>query len=150
MSDAAEQVEEWADEVYEKLGKETTWAIAQVRCPEEGCPPVETILTDLNVKGPKPGNGVYKIFKPMNEVTKGDVEAALCGKGGGHAGGHGAATAEAMARATAKATVTVMATQRATAVAAAKATVTATAMVGGTATVKAMVISMMLHSPAAS
>ena len=29
----------------------------QVRCPEEGCPPVETLITDLSVKAPKPGAG---------------------------------------------------------------------------------------------
>ena len=29
----------------------------QVRCPEEGCPPVETVITDLSVKAPKPGAG---------------------------------------------------------------------------------------------
>jgi len=30
----------------------------QVRCPEEGCPPVETVITDLGVKAPRPGAGV--------------------------------------------------------------------------------------------
>mmetsp|Transcript_50442 Transcript_50442/g.135335 ORF Transcript_50442/g.135335 Transcript_50442/m.135335 type:complete len:156 (+) Transcript_50442:52-519(+) len=93
MSDAMEQVEEWADEIYAARGKETTWSISEIRCPEEGCPPVETIFTDLMVKRPRPGNGVYKVFKPMVEVTREDVERALAedtsGTGGGHEVGHG-------------------------------------------------------------
>mmetsp|Transcript_77700 Transcript_77700/g.197433 ORF Transcript_77700/g.197433 Transcript_77700/m.197433 type:complete len:143 (+) Transcript_77700:54-482(+) len=93
MSDAMEQVEEWADEIYAARGKETTWSISEIRCPEEGCPPVETIFTDLMVKRPRPGNGVYKVCKPMVEVTREDVERALAedasGTGGGHDGGHG-------------------------------------------------------------
>lgn len=93
MSAAAVQVEEWADEIYEALGKgEPSFSIAEVRCREPGCPPVEVIMTDLNVKGPKVGNGVYKVFKEMAEVTRADVEEALKGMassehGGGHGGG---------------------------------------------------------------
>lgn len=67
----------------------------QVRCPEEGCPPVETVITDLGVKAPRPGAGVYKVFKAFADVTKEDVEAALLGTasvGHGH-GGHGDAHA---------------------------------------------------------
>merc|ERR1719486_381629 len=59
------------------MGNDTTWSLSEVRCKEEGCPPVEVVLIDLSVKGPKPGNGVYKIFKAMAEVTKEDVEACL-------------------------------------------------------------------------
>eukprot|EP00927_Polykrikos_kofoidii_P051567 TRINITY_DN45367_c0_g1_i1.p1 TRINITY_DN45367_c0_g1~~TRINITY_DN45367_c0_g1_i1.p1 ORF type:complete len:174 (+),score=29.14 TRINITY_DN45367_c0_g1_i1:53-523(+) len=73
----AEQVEEWADAVFESMGKEPNWSICQVRCKEACCPPVETILTDLNVKNPCPGKGVYKIFKPIPDVTQADVEAVL-------------------------------------------------------------------------
>mmetsp|Transcript_95941 Transcript_95941/g.185040 ORF Transcript_95941/g.185040 Transcript_95941/m.185040 type:complete len:141 (+) Transcript_95941:100-522(+) len=89
--DPYERVEEWADEIYERLGKETTWQICENRCPEEGCPPVETVLVDLSVKKASPGNGVYKIFKKMADVTQADVEQALSntGKGTGHGGGHG-------------------------------------------------------------
>eukprot|EP00931_Biecheleriopsis_adriatica_P093068 TRINITY_DN66815_c0_g1_i1.p1 TRINITY_DN66815_c0_g1~~TRINITY_DN66815_c0_g1_i1.p1 ORF type:complete len:161 (-),score=40.39 TRINITY_DN66815_c0_g1_i1:159-575(-) len=98
----SEQIEDWADEVLSELGrKETCWSIAQVSCPEEGCPPVETIITDLGVKGPKPGAGVYKIFKPIPEVTREDVERVLkspdggCGLGHGAAAGHGPAAGHA-------------------------------------------------------
>lgn len=112
---AAEQVEEWVEEIWEKMGnKEVCWSLTQVSCPEEGCPPVEVVITNLDIKGPKPGNGVYKIFKTMQEVTIEDVEAMLkmgsaascaaagtCadgteaktrkveGSGGGHGEGHG-------------------------------------------------------------
>ena len=93
----SEQIEEWADEVYASIGKETTWSIAQVRCPEEGCPPVETVITDLSVKAPKPGAGVYKVLKAFADVTKEDVQQALCTDNGhGHGthghGGHGEST----------------------------------------------------------
>ncbi|CAJ1446059.1 unnamed protein product [Effrenium voratum] len=88
MATDSEQIEDWADEIYASLGKETTWSISQVRCPEEGCPPVETVITDLSVKAPRPGAGVYKILKPFEEVTKEDVEHALSDQGHGH-GGHG-------------------------------------------------------------
>mmetsp|Transcript_23268 Transcript_23268/g.42050 ORF Transcript_23268/g.42050 Transcript_23268/m.42050 type:complete len:128 (+) Transcript_23268:58-441(+) len=97
MAVNSEQLEDWADEILESLGrKETSWSVAQVSCPEEGCPPVETIMTDLGVKGPKVGNGVYKIFKPIPEVTKADIESVLtsggtshAGHGSGHESGHG-------------------------------------------------------------
>eukprot|EP00929_Paragymnodinium_shiwhaense_P095671 TRINITY_DN5691_c0_g1_i6.p1 TRINITY_DN5691_c0_g1~~TRINITY_DN5691_c0_g1_i6.p1 ORF type:complete len:161 (+),score=32.29 TRINITY_DN5691_c0_g1_i6:74-556(+) len=94
-------IEEWADEVYELAGKETSWSVSEVRCPEEGCPPVETVLTDLSVKRASPGNGVYKIFKAIKDVTKDDVQKALACAGatgcdkvaehkktGGYDGGH--------------------------------------------------------------
>eukprot|EP00435_Cladocopium_sp_Y103_P042623 s900_g11.t2 len=90
-----ESQEEWADEIFASMGKETIWSISQVRCPEKGCPPVETVITDLGVKAPKPGAGVYKVFKAFADVTKEDVEAALLGTasvGHGH-GGHGDAHA---------------------------------------------------------
>ncbi|CAE8656344.1 unnamed protein product, partial [Polarella glacialis] len=78
--------------IYESMGKEPyAWSIAQVSCPEDGCPPVETILTDLGVKGPKPGNGVYKVFKPIPEVTREDLENVLRGvvdQSHGHGHGH--------------------------------------------------------------
>lgn len=100
MTDS-EMIEEWADEVYAASGKETCWSVSEIRCKEEGCPPVETILTDLSVKKPCPGKGVYKVFKPIKEVTREDVEAALkeggggnghegAGHGGEHGAGHGA------------------------------------------------------------
>eukprot|EP00913_Durusdinium_trenchii_P034963 g32705.t1 len=60
-----------------KLSLETTWSISQVRCPEEGCPPVETVLTDLSVKMPRPGAGVYKILKPFEDITKEGAELWL-------------------------------------------------------------------------
>ncbi|CAK0900605.1 unnamed protein product [Prorocentrum cordatum] len=96
MPVTSEQVEEWADEIWEGLGKDPSWSIAEVRCKEEGCPPVETVITDLNTKKPVPGRGVYKIFKAIAEVTQEDVKQVLTtqeaagghGHGGGHGGGH--------------------------------------------------------------
>eukprot|EP00746_Dinoflagellata_sp_MGD_P080784 gnl/MRDRNA2_/MRDRNA2_322088_c0_seq1.p1 gnl/MRDRNA2_/MRDRNA2_322088_c0~~gnl/MRDRNA2_/MRDRNA2_322088_c0_seq1.p1 ORF type:complete len:162 (-),score=33.03 gnl/MRDRNA2_/MRDRNA2_322088_c0_seq1:20-505(-) len=100
MSSFAEQIEEWADEIWEEKGKDPSWSIMQVKCPEEGCPPVETVFTDLSVKRACPGNGVYKVFKPFSEVTKEDVRRALedpnsafgysqgHGTGEGHGQGH--------------------------------------------------------------
>ena len=49
----------------------------QVRCPEEGCPPVETVLTDLSVKMPRPGAGA----RAQNERRE------LSGLGRGEKGG---------------------------------------------------------------
>lgn len=36
---------------------QATFGLSKVRCPEEGCPPVETVITDLSVKAPRPGAG---------------------------------------------------------------------------------------------
>mmetsp|Transcript_77203 Transcript_77203/g.184841 ORF Transcript_77203/g.184841 Transcript_77203/m.184841 type:complete len:155 (+) Transcript_77203:35-499(+) len=77
MATDSAQIEDWADEVFAAAGKSTTWSVSEVRCPEEGCPPVETVLTDLGVKAPKPGNGVYKVFKPIADVQKEDIQQAL-------------------------------------------------------------------------
>mmetsp|Transcript_100194 Transcript_100194/g.139229 ORF Transcript_100194/g.139229 Transcript_100194/m.139229 type:complete len:143 (+) Transcript_100194:35-463(+) len=89
MATDSAQIEAWADEVFAAAGKETTWSVSEVRCLEEGCPPVETVLTDLGVKEPKPGNGVYKVFKPIADVQKEDIQQALMSSQSHGHGGHG-------------------------------------------------------------
>lgn len=54
--------------------------VAELRCAEPGCPPVETVVAVLGAPGGSPRQ--WKIHKPMSEVTRGDVER-LADPGGG-------------------------------------------------------------------
>jgi len=48
--------------------------VKQMECPEEECPPVETVIAiPCNHTGPKQ----WKLPKPVREVTQGDIEG-LC------------------------------------------------------------------------
>mmetsp|Transcript_75094 Transcript_75094/g.140069 ORF Transcript_75094/g.140069 Transcript_75094/m.140069 type:complete len:130 (-) Transcript_75094:17-406(-) len=79
MATDADLLEEWADEIFESLGRKAKlgWSVNEVRCPEPGCPPVETVLIDLSVKQGRLGDGIYKVLKPNPEVTREDLLAAL-------------------------------------------------------------------------
>lgn len=47
----------------------------ELRCLEEGCPPVETVVSLLREAGVEPL--VFKVFKPVREVTRHEVEVAF-------------------------------------------------------------------------
>mmetsp|Transcript_14740 Transcript_14740/g.43252 ORF Transcript_14740/g.43252 Transcript_14740/m.43252 type:complete len:103 (-) Transcript_14740:196-504(-) len=47
--------------------------VNQIECKEEGCPPIETIISLLVERNPKK----FKVFKPVAEVTDEDVRSGL-------------------------------------------------------------------------
>lgn len=48
----------------------TPMTVAELRCMEPGCPPVETVIAILGASG---APRQYKVHKPMSEVTFEDV-----------------------------------------------------------------------------
>ncbi len=46
--------------------------VKQMECPEEGCPPVETIIAILCDYG---GPQQWKLHKPISDVTREDIES---------------------------------------------------------------------------
>lgn len=65
----AVRVKEWVREVM-SLPDDVTVMVTELRCAEEGCPDVETVLAVLG----EPGMArKHKLLKPMSEVTRHDV-----------------------------------------------------------------------------
>ena len=54
-----------------KLSENTTLAVAELRCHEPGCPPVETVITARHEAGSIKN---WKIGKPINEIKQKDIE----------------------------------------------------------------------------
>jgi hypothetical protein len=71
------QIRAWVAELL-PVPEDAFVMVKQMECPEEGCPPVETIIAILcNHTGPKQ----WKLPKPMRVVTRGDIEG-LCSSTG--------------------------------------------------------------------
>ncbi len=52
--------------------------VKQVECPEEGCPPVETIIAILSDhEGPKQ----WKVHKPVSQITEHDIQSLASNDG---------------------------------------------------------------------
>ena len=54
-----------------KLSKNTTLAVAELRCHEPGCPPEESIITARHEDGSIKN---WRIGKPINEIQQKDIE----------------------------------------------------------------------------
>jgi hypothetical protein len=54
-----------------KLSENTTLAVAELRCHEPGCPPVETVITARHEDG---STNNWRIGKPINEIKQNDIE----------------------------------------------------------------------------
>ena len=50
----------------------TTLAVAELRCHEPGCPPIETVITARHADGPAQD---WRIAKPIKDITSKDVES---------------------------------------------------------------------------
>jgi hypothetical protein len=62
-------IKEWAAEVF-RLPADSTVMIAELRCTEPGCPPLETVIAILD----RPGQPrQHKIHKALSDVTFADV-----------------------------------------------------------------------------
>ena len=53
------------------LPQTTQLAIAELRCQEHGCPPIETVITAYNSDGTREN---WRIAKPVNYITLDDLE----------------------------------------------------------------------------
>jgi hypothetical protein len=63
------RIKDWACELF-GLADDATIIVAELRCQEEDCPDVETVIAVLG----EPGKArKHKLFKPMAEVTREDV-----------------------------------------------------------------------------
>ncbi len=58
------------------LPETTTLAVAELRCHEPGCPPVETVVTARDADGRIQD---WRITKPLSEVAAADVEMLEAG-----------------------------------------------------------------------
>ncbi|MDX2033781.1 MAG: hypothetical protein SF339_24105 [Blastocatellia bacterium] len=58
------------------LAEEVSVMVTELRCAEEGCPPIETVIAILDTPG-QPRQ--YKVYKPMAEITADDIAAVADG-----------------------------------------------------------------------
>ena len=68
--DAVRQIKELISEGF-GLPDTTTLAVAELRCHEPGCPPVETVITARHENGSIKN---WRIGKPINEIKQKDIE----------------------------------------------------------------------------
>jgi hypothetical protein len=67
--EVATRIKGWARELF-GLPEDTTVMVSELRCQEEDCPDVETVIAVLG----EPGQArKHKVLKPMAEVTRDDV-----------------------------------------------------------------------------
>jgi len=71
-ADATRAVKRWAAEC--RAESDAVVHVAELRCHEAGCPDFETVVTWM-CSPPL----VVKIFKPINQITREDVQAACSG-----------------------------------------------------------------------
>ena len=69
--DAVRRIKELISEGF-GLPKTTTLAVAELRCHEPGCPPIETVITAPHTDGAVQD---WRIVKPINDITSEDVES---------------------------------------------------------------------------
>jgi hypothetical protein len=75
---AIERVKRWTVEGF-GLAEGTTVMVTELRCTEEGCPDVETVIAVLDGPGK---TRQFKVFKPLGEATRADVMALASRPGG--------------------------------------------------------------------
>ena len=65
-------VTEWVEEALPDTMDDATVMVNEMQCFEPGCPPLETVVTLLDKQ-----SIVFKIFKPVREVTPEEVDEGL-------------------------------------------------------------------------
>jgi len=68
----AARIRAWAREVF-ALDADTEIRVAQLRCREPGCPPLETVIV---VSPPAAPTSQHKLHKPAADVTLTDLQGA--------------------------------------------------------------------------
>jgi len=66
-----ERIKEWATVAFD-LDEDAFVMVTELRCTEPGCPPLETAIAVLGGDGQR---RLFKVFKPIAEVTVDDVAA---------------------------------------------------------------------------
>ena len=64
------KIKHWIKKTFELTECETV-LVTELQCPEEGCPPIETVIVVLR-EGT--GKEQYKFHKRMNEINFEDIE----------------------------------------------------------------------------
>lgn len=72
---SAQRIKELVRERFE-LDDETTLMVSELRCHEDGCPDVETVIAVMNAART---SVTWKIAKPMAQVDAGDIAALSAG-----------------------------------------------------------------------
>lgn len=67
------RIKEWTCELF-PLSHEATVMVSELRCQEQDCPDVETVIAILAGAGQ---THHYKLLKPMAEVTREDLSGLL-------------------------------------------------------------------------
>jgi hypothetical protein len=63
------------------LAEDVTVMVTELRCTEEGCPPIETVIAILDTPG---SPRQYKAYKPLAEITAEDIAAVASGTSAHH------------------------------------------------------------------
>lgn len=58
------------------VAEDTTVMVSELRCHEDGCPDVETVIALMSGAGQRQS---WKIAKPMTEISDGDIAALGAG-----------------------------------------------------------------------
>lgn len=69
------RVKDWVAANF-ALAEDVTVMVTELRCTEEGCPPIETVIAILDTPG---SPRQYKVYKPLAEVTPADIAAVASG-----------------------------------------------------------------------
>ena len=69
--DAVRRIKELISEGF-GLPETTTLAVAELRCHEPGCPPIETVITARHADGPVQD---WRIAKPIKDITSEDFDS---------------------------------------------------------------------------
>jgi hypothetical protein len=72
----AAQIKEWVSRHFE-LPQSATVIVSELRCPEPGCPPLETVIALFHEDG---RSTQRKLHKALAEVTETDVRALASSK----------------------------------------------------------------------
>ena len=71
--DAVRQIKELISEGF-GLPDTTTLAVAELRCHEPGCPPIETVITARHIDGSVQD---WRIEKPIKDITSEDIDSLM-------------------------------------------------------------------------
>lgn len=71
LTEQTNRIKGWVREVLQ-LSDEVIMRVVELRCPDEGCPDVETVIAILAGGA---ANQKYKLLKPLDAVTHADITA---------------------------------------------------------------------------
>lgn len=70
-ADAVRKIKAFITERFD-LPETTMLAVAELRCHEPGCPPIETVVTARDTEG---STQDWRIAKPISEITAADINS---------------------------------------------------------------------------